>query len=185
MAGAGKKLCGARHKHRSPAPAVGDGGFGLPPHPARVSAGQRFVARRSGRHRSLTVAAGARRDGRCRASAEGTGRVMSLSAERLLAQRPDGQGRHFQFLGYRSRRYRTWALVTVVDERHATLILPEWHPRRTVRLPRRLAGGARTSTWLSVSADLSASNPGRLNIAVSGICEQPRVPLPPFQTREA
>ncbi len=94
--------------------------------------------------------------------------------ERLLAVRADGQGQHFQFLGFRVRRYRTWAVIATVAEREVELILPEWHPRRPVRLARRLVPSAgRTGVWLRVSADLSASNPGRLNVSVAGICKEP------------
>lgn len=176
MAASGKKLNGhgARRKSRSPAPAPSDGGYGLPPHPARVRAGQRFVARRLGRHRTLTVAAAGGRDGRCRARVECSRQVVSLSAERLLAVRVDGQGRHFQFLGFRARRYRTWAFVLALADRDVELILPEWHPRRSVRLAGRLVPStARAGAWLEVSADLSASNPGRLNVSVVGICKKP------------
>lgn len=176
MAGAGKQLNngGARHKHRSPAPSRTDGSYGLPPHPARVSAGQRFIARRSRQHRTLTLAGGAGRDGRCRARVECSQQLVWLSAQRLLATRPDGQGRHFQFLGFRSRRYRTWASITAVGDRDVALTLPEWHPARHVRLPRRLIPAAASAgEWLRVGADLSASNAGRLNVTVLEICEKP------------
>jgi hypothetical protein len=176
MAASGKKLNGhgARRKSRSPAPAVSDGGYGLPPHPARVSTGQRFVARRPGRHRTLTVAAAGGRDGRCRARVECSQQLVSLSAERLLAVRADGQGRHFQFVGFRARRYHTWAVIATVSEREVALILPEWHPGRAVRMARRLVPSPpRAGAWLRVSADLSASNPGRLNVSVVGTCEKP------------
>jgi hypothetical protein len=186
MAAAGKKLNGhgARRKSRSAAPAVSDGGFGLPPHPTRVTAGQRFVARRPGRHRTLTVAASGS-DGRCRARVEHSHQLVSLSVERLLAVRADGQGQHFQFLGFRARRYRTWAVIATVADRESELILPEWHPRRPVRLARRLVpSAARAGVWLRVGADLSASNPGRLNVSVAGLCEKPaHLTMPPGDGR--
>lgn len=177
MAGAGKKLNngGARHKHRSPAPSAADGNYGLPPHPARAGAGQRYVARQSRRHRSLTLAGSADRDGRCRARVECSQQLISVSAARLLATREDGQGRHFQFLGFRPRRYRTWAVIASLADHEAVIILPEWHSARPVRLPRRVlpATASGPGRWLRVSADLSASNAGRLNVAVVGICEKP------------
>lgn len=101
-----------------------------------------------------------------------------LSASRLLARGGDGQGRYFQFLGWSSRRYRTWATVVRVENQTATLVLPEWHPARPVLLPLRLlpesarAAGAR----LVLSADLSAPAPGRLGLSSLALSGRPSSP---------
>ena len=98
---------------------------------------------------------------------EGAREAVRITASRLLATRGDGQGRHFQFLGWSSRRYRTWARVMVLEDQTAVLILPEWHPMRPVALPARLlpesarAVGAR----LALSANLSAPVAGKLALA--------------------
>jgi hypothetical protein len=94
-------------------------------------------------------------------------RPVQVALPRLLAVRPDGQGRHYQFQGYAARRYATCAYVWSVSEAQAVLCVPEWHPRRAVRLPLRLlpADGRRQGAWLQLRCDLSASSAGRLQVA--------------------
>lgn len=175
MTGAGKNLAGggARRSGRSPAASAEDGGYPRRPHPTRVKAGQRFVARRRRRHRALVICAC--RGVQAMARLEGAGQRVSLSTERLLAVRSDGQGRYFQFLGWRAQRYRTWAVLAGVEGPLAVLVVPEWHPVRPVRFPARLlpAGGQARGVWLSVVADLSAASPGRLNIAIVKLSDCP------------
>jgi hypothetical protein len=98
-----------------------------------------------------------------------------MSQARLLAVREDGQGRYFQFLGYTPRRYRAWAVVCEIGTVRARLVLPEWHPRRTVVLPLRLLPSrARIEgAWLELSADLSVCAPGQLNIDCHTVRDPP------------
>lgn len=44
----------------------------------------------------------------------------------------------FQFLGWSSRRYRTWGTVLAIDDEMARLVLHEWHPARPVQAPVRI-----------------------------------------------
>lgn len=94
----------------------------------------------------------------------------SLSARRLLAVRPDGQGMHFQFQGFAPRRYETSGYVWSVVAGDAVLCLPEWHPNRPVHLPARLlpALARRAGAWLRLRCDLSASSAARLQLADLG-----------------
>jgi hypothetical protein len=186
VAAAGKKLRGhgARHRGSGPSATAADGGYPRPPHPMRVHAGQKFVARRRGRHRALLVCS-APAGGRVDARVEISGQLLHLASDRLLAARADGQGRYFQFLGWATRRYRTWATVTELDttDSFAVLVLPEWHPTRRVRFPLRLvpSSAQRVGEWLRVVADLSAANPGKLNLAELSRCAPPEVLLRPSE----
>jgi hypothetical protein len=100
---------------------------------------------------------------------------IDVSAERLLARRDDGQGRHYSFQGWRPRRYQTWAQVVTSDGPHAVLVVPEWHPSRPVRvLASTLPSQAREpGSWLNVNADLSQSSPSQLAVAPIAACEPP------------
>jgi hypothetical protein len=177
MGAAGKKLHGhgARSKASSPAASVSDGGYGAPPHPARVRAGQRFWPR-SGRRRAALLVYAVGGDGIIRARRlDGEGRCVRITSQRLTAKRPDGQGRHYQFLAWAPRRYRTWAVVISVESHGAVLVLPEWHPARPVRLPTRLIppDARQAQAWLSLQADLSVPTAGQLNPAGLRPCTDP------------
>ncbi|MGA2165069.1 MAG: hypothetical protein ABSH36_11455, partial [Solirubrobacteraceae bacterium] len=89
---------------------------------------------------------------------------ITITATRLLARRPDGQGRYYQFLGWSPRRYRTWATVIAIENTTVTLVLPEWHPTRPVRLPiRLLPPSAHTiNASVALTANLSAPTAGKL-----------------------
>ena len=181
MGAAGKKLHrhGARTKARSPAASVSDGGYGAPPHPVRIRAGQRFWPR-SGRRRRPIVVCGVGEDGIVRARRiDGDREGVRVSAARLAARRADGQGLYYQFIAWAPRRYRTWAVVVSVDASEATLVLPEWHPARPVRLPSRLMpeGARYANAWLSLRVDLSVSAAGQLNPAGLSACADPGLEL--------
>jgi hypothetical protein len=181
MAGSGKKLSGggARTKRRSPAAQPGDGGFGRPPHPLRLLAGQVFFPRVSnGRRRAFEVAR--TKDGRVWGTRlDGAREQVSVSATRLLERGEDGQGRFYSFLGYRPRRYRTWAQAAAADGARTVLVVPEWHPARPVRVPAgMLPGDARApGSWLEVSADLSAASAARLRLVALRACAPPPTEL--------
>lgn len=181
MGAAGKKLHrhGARSKARSPAASVSDGGYGAPPHPVRIRAGQRFWPRSGKRRRPIVVCA-VSEDGVVRARRlDGAGERVRVTATRLVARRPDGQGRYYQFIAWSPRRYQTWAVVVRVDSSETILVLPEWHPARPVRLPNRLMpeNARRTQEWLSLRADLSVSAAGQLNPAALSTCAEPGLEL--------
>lgn len=190
MGAAGKKLHGhgARRKSNSPSASVSDGGYGLPPHPTRIRAGQTFWRRTSpGRRRRPFVVCTITDDGSVH------GRRIDASRERvrvslgLLTQtRLDGQGEHYQFGVWTPRRYRTWAAVVAVEAQHTILVLPEWHPGRPVRFPTRLvpADARRPGAWLTVKADLSSTSAGPLNLSEIARCADPgcsRCPAPMWQ----
>lgn len=105
-------------------------------------------------------------------------RACRATTSRLLARRPDGQGRYFQFLGWSPRRYRTSATVISVEDQIATLILPEWHPTLPVHLPLRLlpASAQTPDAQLALTADLSAPAAGKLNPASLTIHRNPPKP---------
>jgi hypothetical protein len=177
MGAAGKKLHGhgARRKASSPAASVSDGGYGVPPHPARVRPGQRFWPR-SGRRRAAILVCGVGEDGIVRARRlDPEGKRVRITATRLAAERPDGQGRYYQFLAWAPRRYHTWAVVICVEPYAAVLVLPEWHPARPVRLPTGLIPpeARQAQAWLSLQADLSVPTAGQLNPAGLRLCTDP------------
>ncbi len=187
MAAAGKKLYGhgARSRARSPAVSVSDGGYGTRPHPSPIRAGQRFWprSRRPGRRRCLlevcSVSAGSVVVCRLNHARERS----TIATSRLEAAGPDGQGVEFRFLGWRPRRYMTWAVVRAVASDQSTLVLPEWHPGHPVlRLTRLLPPGAtHPGEWLELEADLSAPYPARLDLSNLKHCADPgeqRCPRP-------
>src|SRR5580704_675248 len=142
MGAAGKKLNGhgARSSARSPAASVSDGGYGNPPHPAPIRAGQRFWprSRRPGRPRRSFEVRSVSAGGVVVRRLDGARERATIAASRLAETTTNGQGRHFQFMGWRPRRYKTWAVVLVVEDARSTLVLPEWHPARPVMLSTRL-----------------------------------------------
>ena len=141
-------------------------GYGPPPHPLGVRAGQRYWPRAASVREVLVVARVA--GGRASVTAVENRRVRrSLAVARLLAIRADGQGRHYQFQGFLSRRYRAHAYVWALEDREAVLCVPEWHPSRPVRLPARLlpASAVYAGAWVFASCDLSASSAARLQLA--------------------
>jgi len=103
------------------------------------------------------------------------GESLQLSCSRLLAVDAAGEGAHYRFIGWMPRRYRTWAYVAASEREWAVLIVPEWHPRRPVRLPRRQlpVGAVVPGGWMTADADLSAPYPARLSLAPSAACEDP------------
>lgn len=178
MAAAGKKLHGhgARSKARSPAGSVSDGGYGRPPHPLRVLAGQRYWPRRAACRRPFAVTARPRNDVVFGVRTDGARERVRATAHRLLAIRADGQGLHYSFLGWETRRYRTWAVVVAISDATATVVLPEWHPGRPLRLPARLLPReAEQGGWLTVRADLSVPAAGQLNPSGFACCQDPGV----------
>jgi hypothetical protein len=105
---------------------------------------------------------------------DGARERIQLKAGRLLACDEHGSGIHYRFIGYRpGRRYRTYAYVVAVAEKTLTLVLPEWHPARTVSYPRRLVPEARQGRWLQLTADLGQSRAGGLNPADILSCPDP------------
>ncbi len=156
----------AHTKALSPLAQCKDGGYGPPPHPLSVRAGQRYWPRAASVREVLLVGRVAR--GRASVTAVENRRVRrSLAVARLLAIRADGQGRHYQFQGFSSRRYRAYAYVWALEDREAVLCVPEWHPRRPVRLPARLLPPSTgyAGAWVLASCDLSASSAARLQLA--------------------
>jgi hypothetical protein len=105
----------------------------------------------------------------------------------LLAQtRPDGQGARYQFTAWTSRRYRTWAMVVLVDDERSILVLPEWHPGRPVRFPTRLvpADSRHSGAWLILKADLSSTSAAALNLHELAPCVDPgrsQCPMPTWR----
>jgi hypothetical protein len=186
MAAAGKKLRGhgARNRAQSPAASVSDGGYGARPHPTPIRAGQRFWprSRRTGRRRSPLEVRSVRAGSVVVSRLDRARERSTIAASRLQAAGPDGQGVEFQFLGWRPRRYATWAVVGAADGDCVMLVLPEWHPGRPVmRLARLLPPGAtRPGEWLALEADLSAPYPARLNLSDLERCADPgeRCPRP-------
>lgn len=99
---------------------------------------------------------------------------------RLLERRPDGHGRYYQFLGFDSRRYKTYAVVMAVREEghaepQAELVLPEWHPARPVLYPARLlpVRAQKPGQWMTGTADLSQGRPAWLNFLPEHDCPPP------------
>jgi hypothetical protein len=156
----------AHTKALSPAAQPKDGGYGAPPHPVTIRAGQRYWPRAASR-RAVLVVRRVERERVLLGTPENRQGTVRVTRTGLLAVRSDGQGRHYQFQGFAPRRYVTRAYVWSVDDREAVLCVPEWHPRRPVRLPARLvpADGRRAGTWLRARCDLSASSAGRLQLA--------------------
>lgn len=115
------------------------------------------------------------RDGRVHAVKEDGGRErIQLTAARLLACDERGLGVHYRFIGYRpGRRYRTFAHVVALADTTLTLVLPEWHPARTVIYPRRLVSDAGIGSWLELTAELGQARPGALNPADLRVCADP------------
>jgi hypothetical protein len=99
----------------------------------------------------------------------------TIAASRLEAAGPDGQGIEFRFLGWRPRRYTTWAVVRAATSDQLTLVLPEWHPGRPVLRPTRLLppGATHPGEWLRLEADLSAPYPARLDLSDLKRCADP------------
>lgn len=194
MAAAGKAYV-SRTKGLSPPAQTKDGGYGPPPHPIRLRIGMKFWPRVGKRKRPFVLRA-IRDTHALGTRIDGEGETVRVTVARLLATRPDGQGAHYQFLGFPRRRYRTFATVHSVDGDYAILALPEWHPRRPVRFPLRLlpAESRQPGTWLRCVADLGAPVAAHLNLADpirvpdpgADVCHRPALALPtaaPERTR--
>jgi hypothetical protein len=176
MAAAGKKLHGhgARSKARSPAGSASDGGYGRPPHPLRVRAGQRYWPRRAACRRPFAVICVPHSDVVFGVRTDGARERVRTTAHRLLATRADGQGLNYSFLGWESRRYRTWAVVVAIEDAAASVVLPEWHPGRPLWLPARLLPDeAGQGCWLALQADLCVAAAGQLNPSGFVCCQDP------------
>lgn len=169
MGAAGKKYLRIAHsKSNSPPSQAKDGGYGTPPHPLRVFGGQRYWPRYGDQRRTFQVGRVQAADrvvwGRFLDQEEGKARV---SEARLLARRDDGHGRFFAFGGFAPRRYSTWATLVGfdVDADAAILVLPEWHPARPLRLPRRLVPVETIGAWMNCRADLALGRSAQLNVS--------------------
>jgi len=179
VAGSGKKLAGhgARRKSSSPPAQAKDGGHGPPPHPLQVRSGQRYVARAANRKRPLQIGRIDRKNGRATARRlDGNQERVALALGRLLQTRRDGQGRFFQFVGFESRRYTTFAVVLALrDDGQAEIVLPEWHPGRRVQYPINLLPllAQKVGEWMTGKADLSQGRPAWLNVAELAHCPPP------------
>ncbi len=145
-------------------PAQNDGaGYGKPPHPVSVRSGQRYFTRR-GKRRVGFVVRRVAGETVLAVSDDDDRKPMKVKLERLLARRDDDQGSYYQFIGYRSRSYETYAYVHAIDDEDAVLCFPEWHPRRpVVYFPALIPEESRTpGSWLSLRCDLSAASGARL-----------------------
>jgi hypothetical protein len=180
MAAAGKKLRGngARRKSRSPSVSIAYRGLGRPPHPARVHAGQRYWSRVGATRRPIVIQSVGRDGAVLARRVDGALERVRVTRGRLLDVGPDGQGRYFKFLGWSSRRYRTWAVVIEIHGGVGSLILPEWHPAARVALLLRLLPdiAREAGAWLKVSADLSACCAAHLNLAHMAVIAPTLVP---------
>ena len=195
MGASGKALKGhgKRHKTNTPPAQAKDNGCGVPPHPLTVRSGQRYVTRNAKRQRPFQIGRIDRKNGRATARRlDGKEERVPLVISRLLETRPDGQGRHYQFIGFDSRRYTTYALVMALrDDGQAELVLPEWHPGRRVQYPINLLPllAHKVGEWVTCKADLSQGRPAWLNVGelqhrpppLPDICHRPTyVPPPPL-----
>jgi hypothetical protein len=153
----------AHTKALSPRAQHKDGGYGAPPHPLVARAGQRYWARTATRRTVLLVQRVERERVVLQRLGE-KGPSTRITIRRLLEVREDGQGRHYQFQGFTPRRYKTHACVCRIEDSDAILCLPEWHPRRPVRLPLRLLPppAQAENAWLELRCDLGASSAARL-----------------------
>jgi hypothetical protein len=190
MGASGKALRGhgARRKTTSPAAQPKDGGYGPPPHPLTARPGQRFFPLTAARRRALQLIRIDPGAGRAIVKRlDYTRDRVTATVARLLAVDEHGQPRFYAFCGYAPRRYGTLAAVIGVNERAATLVLPEWHPARPVTVPsRQLPAGAGPGVWLACSADLSQPTPARLNLGdleLTAALGMERVHRPTLQAR--
>ncbi len=185
MGGAGKKLPGhgAHVKKKSPAAQSSDGGHGRPPHPLRLCPGQVFWSRAGRKCRGFMVIGNDEGGSVAMKRLDDTNDRVRISSARLLATDEDAQGKHYSFVKWSPRHYKTWAYVQAMEPSQAMLVLPEWHPRREVRLPTRLLSltSQHEGSWVRVMADLSQPSAGALNLRVLDACEDPGalVPRPP------
>lgn len=162
MASSGHRFI-AHTKALSPRAGAATGVHGLPPHPLAARPGQRYWPRAGARRVAFDLrrVTGAQAHG----ERESGGVPVAVKLPRLLAVRDaDGQGRWYQFLGYKPRRYKAVAQVVARDERLAVLCVPDWHPRRGVPLFTTLlpAGAQEPGDWLALTCDLSAPSGARL-----------------------
>jgi hypothetical protein len=153
---------------------VSDGGYGRPPHPKRLIPGQVFFPRSANGRRRPFVIVRVGDQVHCERLDPHRQRLC-VSPARLLERSTESEGRFYSFQGYRSRRYRTWAEVADTDGMHAVLVVPEWHPARPIWLPVRMVPveARERGCWLEATADLSAANPARLQLAPLHACEPP------------
>ena len=161
-------------KALSPASQSKDGGYGSPPHPLTVRAGQRYWPRRGRKRRPFVVRRVA--DGRVKGTRlDGQQEPVMVSVDRLLARRDDGQGLHYQFQGFAARRYETFAQVIELEERMGVLCVPEWHPCRPVPIFTSLLPRAsrEPGAWLAPRCDLSAPSAARLELSALRSAEDP------------
>jgi hypothetical protein len=74
-----------------------------------------------------------------------------------------------------SRRDDTWALVAVVSDGNAVMVLSEWHPGRAVPVAQRLlpVGVGEPGSWLRLTADLSKPTAVGLQVAPIAVARRP------------
>jgi hypothetical protein len=91
--------------------------------------------------------------------------VGSYSVERLLAVDSAGHGRHYRFVGWAPRKYRTHALVLSHDHPWARLLIPEW----SRSLPVSVSSGSlrelepAAGDWIACQAELAADSTARVS----------------------
>ena len=118
MGGAGKDLKGhgKRTKTASPPAQVKDAGYGRPPHPRTVRAGQLYWPRKARTRRRQFRVVRVLADGTVRGRrADGAGEPLITCTGRLLAVSEDGNGKHYSFIGWSPKRYRTWAYAAAAE----------------------------------------------------------------------
>src|ERR1700679_938271 len=175
MGASGKKLRGhgAPHKQNSPAPTPASDGWEPVPHRRRVINGQRYSPHTGKRRRPFTVTSHLTSGAVFAVKVDGRQERVRLSAERLLAAGEDGLGTHYPFIAYTAaRRYRTYAYLVSIEDRQAQLLIPDWHPRRPVRLPAALLpdGAREPGAWIACTADLGQAHGAKLNLAQLTAC---------------
>jgi hypothetical protein len=161
------------------------------PHPRFVRPGQRYFPLDAGNRRKTAIRISrvpAGRD-RCEGRREDGGGVpVRLAVSRLLLVTPEGDGRHYRFLGYASRAgYTTHAVVVDSSEAWIRMICPEWHPALPITVAR---GGVpaelrASGTWVACRGDLGAGAAARVGLTAfrapsrrfdPGIYPAPRIP---------
>jgi hypothetical protein len=173
----GKNLKGHGQGTRAASPgAQAKDGYGQPPHPLVVRTGQLYWPRHARTGRRQFQVTRALPDGTVHGKRTDHARdPVTVTAARLLAVRADGYGEHYSFIGWSTRTYVTWACLVAANDDEVTLVLPEWHPSRTVRAPARALPSSvcMPGDWARATADLSAARPAHLRLTLSGACADP------------
>jgi len=175
MGARGKKYLRLHHKKAlSPRRQTKDAGWGNPAHPLRIRRGMRFWPR-AGKRKHVIEIRTVQGDTAHALRLSGDRGPVRLTTARLLEVRDDGQGRHYQFCGYKPGRYSTYAYVHSIDGRHAILVVPNWHAARPVTFPAALipAQCRVAGAWMRCHADLGAPSAAALNLARLRSCAPP------------